>query len=52
MALEINFHRRIGLRRGFALVREKFGRATVYGLRLGWSLLTITNHQKDRHGRE
>lgn len=40
--MKINFHRRTGIKPGLGVTLDDFGSGVVYGLRMGWALLTVT----------
>lgn len=40
--MQINFHRKTGLKPDFGLSMDRFGPGTVYSIRAGWIALTLT----------
>ena len=40
--MQINFHRKTGIKPSIGATVERYGAGTVYILRMGWSALTLT----------
>jgi hypothetical protein len=40
--MQINFHKRTGIKPGFGFIRESYKLGQVFGIRLWWAALTIS----------
>lgn len=40
--IQINFHKKIGLKSGFGYNKDNYGTGAVYSLRFNWSTLSVT----------
>jgi hypothetical protein len=39
--MQLNYHPHIGLKPGYGLIYENYGKSKVYGIRWGWRLWTL-----------
>lgn len=48
MKTQLNFHSRTGIKPGIGITWDRYGKAgTIIGMRLGWSMLTLTVYRHD-----